>query len=69
MVHEYVFECPLPNGLHARPASQLADVASRFVAEITLTNERTGTSANAKSVLAMVATDVKRGDGCRVRIA
>lgn len=66
---EHAFECPLPNGLHARPATQLADVASRFASDITLTNERTASSANAKSVLAMVAIDVKRGDGCRVRIS
>lgn len=65
---EYPFQCPLPNGLHARPASQLADVAARFLSEITLTNDRNGTNASAKSVLGMVALDVQAGDACRLRI-
>ncbi len=66
--YEHAFQCPLANGLHARPASRLADVATRFTSEITLTNERTEAVGNAKSVLALVAMDVRRGDGCRVRI-
>jgi phosphoenolpyruvate-protein phosphotransferase len=66
---EYAFECPLPNGLHARPASLLAAEAARFAAEITLIHEPTGSSANAKSTLALIALDVKHGDGCRVRAA
>jgi len=66
--YEHAFRCPLANGLHARPASRLADVATRFKSEITLTNERTEAVGNAKSVLALVAMDVRRGDGCRVRI-
>jgi phosphoenolpyruvate-protein phosphotransferase len=69
MAHEYVFQCPLPNGLHARPASRLADVAGRFAADITLTNERTGAVTNAKSVLAIVAADIKWTDACRLRSA
>lgn len=66
--YERTFQCPLPNGLHARPASQLAEVAGRFAAEIALTNERSGAVANAKSVLAIVANDVRLGDTCRLRI-
>ena len=68
ITYEHAFRCPLANGLHARPASRLADVATRFASEITLTNERTEAVGNAKSVLALVAMDVRRGDGCRVRI-
>jgi fructose-specific PTS system IIA-like component len=67
--YEYSFQCPLPNGLHARPAGQLAAVSTRFASEITLTNERTAAVANAKSVLAMVAINVKLGDSCRLRLA
>ncbi|MBN2562901.1 MAG: phosphoenolpyruvate--protein phosphotransferase [Phycisphaerae bacterium] len=63
------FRCPLPSGLHARPASELADVAARFAADVELVNERTGAGANAKSVLAVIAIDVKEGDTCRVRAA
>jgi len=66
--YEHAFRCPLANGLHARPASRLADVATRFKSKITLTNERTDAVGNAKSVLAIVAMDVRRGDGCRVSI-
>ncbi len=62
----YAFRCPLPNGLHARPASQLAEVAARFSSDITLTNERTGANASAKSVLSMVSLDLREGDGCRL---
>ena len=66
---ELDFQCPLPNGLHARPASTLAEVAGRFDAEISLENRRSGTSANARSVLELVALGVKRGDRCCLRIA
>jgi multiphosphoryl transfer protein len=67
-VHELTFRCPLPNGLHARPASLVAEVAAKFAAEVTLINERSGAAANARSVLAMVGADVKLGDACRLRI-
>ena len=69
MFHDYTFRCPLSNGLHARPASQLAEVAGGFASTITLINERTGGEANAKSVLAIVAIGVRFNDACRIRIA
>jgi len=65
---ELDFHCPLPNGLHARPASTLADVVARFESGITLTNQRNGASANARSVLELVALGVRRGDRCRLSI-
>jgi len=65
---ELEFQCPLPNGLHARPASTLAEVVGRFEAEISLENRRNGARANARSVLEMVALGVKRGDRCRLEI-
>lgn len=68
MACECSFRCPLPNGLHARPASLFSAVAKRFTSELTLINERTGAKANAKSVLALVGADVKFGDGCRVGV-
>jgi multiphosphoryl transfer protein len=64
----FEFVCTLPNGLHARPASMLEDVARRFPAGITLTNGRTGRTANLKSVLAIVGTDTRLNDPCRVAI-
>lgn len=65
---EYTFTCPLPNGVHARPASALEDVARHFTSDISITNERTGQTANAKSVLAIVGIDIRLDDRCRVRV-
>src|SRR5690348_11976203 len=65
---EIAFTCPLPSGIHARPASCLADYAKRFVSEMTLTNRRSGSAANAKSVLAIIATDIRHEDECTLRI-
>ena len=64
---QFAFTCPLAAGLHARPASLLAEVADRYGCECTLTNLRTGASANLKSTLSIIAADVRQGDGCRVQ--
>jgi fructose-specific PTS system IIA-like component len=64
MTYDYSFSCPLIHGLHARPASQLAQLASRFGALISLTNERSGHSADCRSVLEIVAAGVMPGDIC-----
>lgn len=66
---EFQFTCSLPNGVHARPASALEEVASCFGAEINLTNQRTGRSANAKSVLSIVGTDIRLNDSCSLRVS
>jgi phosphoenolpyruvate-protein phosphotransferase len=65
----FTFVCPLPSGLHARPASQLAEGAQAFASEAVLTNLRTGATANMKSVLAIIAADVRCGDECTVSIS
>jgi multiphosphoryl transfer protein len=65
---EFKFVCPLPNGLHARPASQLAEFASDFASDLSLTNLRTGIAANLKSTLAIISADVRSGDECFIRI-
>ena len=65
---EIAFTCPLPSGIHARPASYLADCANTFVSEITLTNRRSGVPANAKSVLAIIAADIRYEDECTLRV-
>ncbi len=64
MAHAIEFACPLRNGLHARPASLLSEIARRFAADVALINARTGARANAKSVLELVANDLKLGDRC-----
>jgi phosphoenolpyruvate-protein phosphotransferase len=66
MPREFQFKCPLPNGVHARPASALEEVARNFAAEITIVNDRTSRAANAKSVLAIVGADIRHNDTCRL---
>lgn len=61
-------QCPLPNGLHARPAALLSAVARRFDAAITLVNEKTGVQANAKSPLSSITLDLRHDDAYRVVI-
>lgn len=65
---EHRFRCPLAQGLHARPASRLAELAARFAAEIELVNERNGVAANAKSALALIALELRGGDPCALRV-
>jgi len=58
----------LAGGLHARPASCLAEVVSTFASDCVLTNHRNRATANLKSVLAIIAADVRQGDDCCVRV-
>ena len=64
MALELEFICPLPAGVHARPASALEEVVRRFQSEVTLLNRRTQRGANGRSILGMVGTDVRLGDTC-----
>ncbi len=64
MALEQEFVCPLPSGIHARPASALEEVVRHFSSAVTLFNRRTQRAANGKSILAMVGTDVRMGDSC-----
>jgi phosphotransferase system HPr (HPr) family protein len=59
---------PLKNGLHARPACLLQEVCRQFRAEIRFVNDRTRRRADAKSVLALVASDTAANDPCRLEI-
>jgi len=68
MAPEFTFVCPLPNGFHARPASHLASVANDFLSDSVLTNLRNGSVANLKSVLSIIAADIRWNDECSVRI-
>jgi len=56
---------PNPAGLHARPAAVLASAAKKFQAEIRLV--RGADSANAKSVVALLALSTQRGDCVRLQ--
>ncbi|HRE80548.1 MAG TPA: phosphoenolpyruvate--protein phosphotransferase [Opitutaceae bacterium] len=66
MVLEHAFTFPLKNGMHARPASHFSERVVAFSATLTWTNERNGRVASARSVLALVGTDTRHGDPCRL---
>lgn len=68
MSQEFHFEFPLPNGLHARPASQLAESVSRFSSAVTLGCGRNAHVADARSVLSLISADIRRGDPCVLRV-
>lgn len=68
MPQEFTFVCPLPNSIHARPASYLVDVTSQFESSVQIHNERNGIDADAKSVLSLVGADVQEGDSCQVTV-
>jgi multiphosphoryl transfer protein len=65
---QFVFDCALASGLHARPASHLAEAASQFVSECSVTNLRNGLVANVKSVLGIIAADIRHGDRCALYV-
>lgn len=69
MPHRLQFTCPLSAGLHARPASRLAEIARGFAATCQLTNIRSGARADAKSVLAILAADIGAGDACDLEVS
>lgn len=60
---EYRFTCDLLHGLHARPASILAQTARRHHAAVRL-SKQDGIVVDAASVLSVVGLDVRRGDAC-----
>ncbi|GDX08106.1 phosphoenolpyruvate--protein phosphotransferase [Buttiauxella sp. A111] len=62
------FTCTLPNGIHARPASEIEQRAQAFSASITLINLSKKTQADAKSVLGMIGADITHGDLCQFLI-
>jgi phosphoenolpyruvate-protein phosphotransferase len=56
---------PLRQGLHARPAALLAQRAKSFAAQITLAAH--GRTANARSIVAIMALGVRQGDTISIR--
>lgn len=62
---EFRFTCPLVNGIHARPASVLADVVRGYRARVTIA--RDGAAAvELVSVLSVVGLDIKVNQECVV---
>lgn len=62
------FICTLPNGIHARPASEIEQRTQVFTSSITLINISKKTQADAKSVLGMIGADITQGDKCQFLI-
>lgn len=62
------FICTLPNGIHARPASEIEQRTQPFKSSITLINLSKKTQADAKSVLGMIGADITHGDQCQLLI-
>jgi len=65
---DFEFRCQLAAGLHARPATRLAEVAAEFQSECTLRNLRNYAIANLKSVLSIIAAEVRHGDSCEITV-
>lgn len=63
------FLCPLPNGLHARPAWELKEQCSQWQSEVTFINHRQNTKADAKSSLALIGTGTLFNDSCSLNIS
>jgi phosphoenolpyruvate-protein phosphotransferase len=69
LAFEFEFAFPLPLGLHARPAGVIQEKTESFAGDVVWENLRTGSAADAKSVLSLVASDTRFRDLCRVRLA
>jgi phosphoenolpyruvate-protein phosphotransferase len=63
------FLCPLPNGLHARPAWALKEQCSAWQSDIRFINHRLSTHADGKSSLALVSTGTLFNDSCSLEIS
>ncbi|QLN88671.1 phosphoenolpyruvate--protein phosphotransferase [Citrobacter freundii] len=62
------FLCPLPNGLHARPAWELKEQCSQWQSEVIFINHRQNARADAKSSLALIGTGTLFNDSCSLTI-
>ena len=66
MIKEAIIAINESNGLHARPAAELAAMAKRYKSNITLT---AGSKvANAKSVISLLTLGVKQGSEINLKI-
>ncbi len=59
---------PLPNGLHARPASFIEETVKSYSDAITITNLRNNKEADTRSVLSMIASDIALNDPVLVEV-
>jgi len=64
---EALVQLPPDVALHARPAGALVRAAMRFAARVTITLESSGRSADARSVLNVMALGATAGATVRLR--
>lgn len=62
----FTWKCVLKEGVHARPAGYIERLCNLFSADVQWRNTRTHLTANAKSALAIIATDTLLGDICEI---
>ncbi|WP_027120781.1 HPr family phosphocarrier protein [Mycoplasmopsis lipofaciens] len=58
-----------PIGLHARPASVVSSVASKFKSEVQIFVEKTGKTGNLKSIMNIMSLGVKKGDTVTIKVS
>lgn len=63
---ELSYVIALPNGLHARPAAKVAQIASSVKCQVTI--EKGGKSVSAKNVLSLLSLGIKEGETINVKI-
>lgn len=63
---QFVYTITDENGIHARPAGQLVQVAKAYESEITLT--KGDKTASAKKLFALMGLGVKQGDPVTVTV-
>ncbi|WP_027334655.1 HPr family phosphocarrier protein [Mycoplasmopsis felifaucium] len=56
-----------PIGLHARPASFVANEASKYKSDILLTHNKTGRIGNLKSIMNILTLGIKKGDHVTIK--
>jgi len=54
-------QVPNPQGLHARPAAHLVQIANEFESKVTLINQENGHESNGKSVTAIMGLNTRLG--------
>lgn len=56
-----------PVGIHARPASELVQIASKFQSDVTIKSN--GKAANAKSIITIMSAGIKCGDDIEIEVS
>ncbi|UUD35573.1 HPr family phosphocarrier protein [Mycoplasmopsis caviae] len=57
-----------PIGLHARPASVVSTIASKFKSDVQITLDKNGKVGNLKSIMNVMSLGVKKGDTITIKI-